>query len=184
MKRIKVSPADTRARAKSETREEVERLRAKVAAYEKGRDISGYLGGKAIEDYEKQNGELVRFRAELKEANEAIHELQQEACDRAGVPMPSQRPLVERLRAANAELAVKAANEIARVGIDAERLRAEVAKWEERFCDAVIEIKNLHAEKAELRAALEALLSATGRHAYRAAEDKARAAIAKAKETT
>lgn len=47
----------------------------------------------------KADPEIERLRADLREANDAIRELQQEACDRAGVPMPSQRPLVERLRA-------------------------------------------------------------------------------------
>lgn len=39
-----------------------------------------------------------------REANEAILELQQQLCAQAGVPMPSERPVVEKLRARVAEL--------------------------------------------------------------------------------
>ena len=44
------------------------------------------------------NDEVERLKAELKEANEAILELQREACARDGVPMPSERPLVDELK--------------------------------------------------------------------------------------
>ncbi len=42
--------------------------------------------------------DIERLKAELKDANAVIHVLQQEACNRAGVPMPSQRSLVDKLR--------------------------------------------------------------------------------------
>lgn len=44
--------------------------------------------------------EIERLKVELREERVAILELQQEACDRAGVPMPSQRSVVDGLRAA------------------------------------------------------------------------------------
>lgn len=55
-----------------------------------------------------------------------------------------------------------------------------------RFINRVAEseIKRLRATNAELLAALEGLLSATGVDAYHAAEDAAHAAIAKAKEAS
>lgn len=42
--------------------------------------------------------EIERLKVELREERVAILELQQEACDRAGVPMPSQRSVVDRMR--------------------------------------------------------------------------------------
>lgn len=42
--------------------------------------------------------EIERLKVELREERVAVLELQQEACNRAGVPMPSQRPVVDRLR--------------------------------------------------------------------------------------
>ncbi len=44
------------------------------------------------------DSDIERLKAELKDANAVIHVLQQEACNRAGVPMPSQRSLVDKLR--------------------------------------------------------------------------------------
>jgi hypothetical protein len=45
--------------------------------------------------------ELLKYKelgATIKELQQAIRELQQEACNRDGVPMPSERPLVDKLR--------------------------------------------------------------------------------------
>jgi len=46
-----------------------------------------------------RDAEIERLRAGLLEANRVIYELQQAACDRAGVPMPSQRSVVDRQKA-------------------------------------------------------------------------------------
>lgn len=50
------------------------------------------------------NAELREILEAYLESEAAIRELQQAACDRDGVPMPSQRPVVERLREALATL--------------------------------------------------------------------------------
>ncbi len=43
--------------------------------------------------------EIEHLRAEKIELNEGIRELQREICARDGVPMPSERPVVDKLRA-------------------------------------------------------------------------------------
>lgn len=66
----------------------VERLRDDAMAWINNEGDYSYIGNRLF----AAALEIERLRATVRELDEAIRELQQAACDRAGVPMPSQRP--------------------------------------------------------------------------------------------